>query len=84
MDQNIPQSDDLCPGYFGITASAELGYSTRGFSNDLQVMNHPDLKHFIASEIIEVSRDAFFDLRNRPKDVIKAIRVASHRGMASR
>ena len=84
MNKDIAQTDDLRPGHARKLVLHGLENSPGGLSDDLQVVDYPNLKHFVALETIGAGGDSLFDFRGRREYVAEAIRAAPHKGTASR
>jgi hypothetical protein len=83
VDQNISQRDDLRPLDLGVTVSDRLGDATGSLSNDLQVMDNPNLEHLVVLKG-QAIRHPLFDLGDCRQNIVQSIHVAPHRAIASR
>jgi hypothetical protein len=61
VNEDIPQRNDLRPGHFEMLASHWLGDATGGLSDDLQVVDSPDLEHLVVLKS-QAIRDPLFSL----------------------
>jgi len=67
-----------------MTVFEGLGHATGGLSDHLKVVDRPDLEHLVDLKGIHTIRDPLSDFCDCTQDIAQAIRVASHRAIASR
>lgn len=67
--QDVPRRDDFRPWNFGMAVSDGLGQAAGGFSDHLQVVDHPDLEHLVLLKDINVICDPRLDFRDGLQDV---------------
>jgi len=83
VHQDISQRDNLRPLDLGMTVSDRLGDATGSLSDDLQVVDNPDLEHLVVLKG-QAIRDPLSDLGDCRQDIVQPIQVVPHRAIASR
>src|SRR3990172_7832674 len=84
MDQDMPHSDDLRPGSFGVLFSESGRERTGCLADNLQMVQDPILNKFVTLKGFSPPSSVFFDPLNRLVDVEQPLTVVPHNGTASR
>jgi hypothetical protein len=73
MHQNVAKRDELSPPDRGVEVPEFPRQSPRRLSDDLQMMNYPNLEHLIVPEGILTGAGPLLDLRNGIEDIGQAV-----------
>ena len=80
----MPQPSGLSPIVIGVPLAKFIAQAAGRLTQNLEVMQHPDLKHLVALEYFTSRCRLFENALNRRESVDEALTIVSHSGTASR